>query len=150
MKITFEKFITDVLNEPGSPIEALVKHLSQVAPVLASELTKSSVNPKADPANFALAIQWIKGYWPADGLVVNERDLTERLGRAINVRAAELRRSMRWLHETTGISYPYIMEITKGKKRAKVDKYALIADALGLELAELVERAEALPDLPAS
>lgn len=64
------------------------------------------------------------------------------LGRAIQVRRAELGLGRRELAESAELSYPYLSEVENGKKAPSAKAMWRLARALELGVAELVERAE--------
>jgi len=72
------------------------------------------------------------------------RDFYEALGRAIKVTRTEQGLERKELARLSGLSYPYLSEIEKGKKRASTEALLPIARALGLRQSELLERAEGL------
>ncbi len=72
------------------------------------------------------------------------KDFYEALGRAIKVTRTEQGLERKELARLSGISYPYLSEIEKGKKRASTEALLPIARALGLRHSELLERAEGL------
>jgi transcriptional regulator with XRE-family HTH domain len=72
------------------------------------------------------------------------RDFYEALGRAIKVTRTEQGLERKELARLSGLSYPYLSEIEKGKKRASTEALLPIARALGLRHSELLERAEGL------
>jgi transcriptional regulator with XRE-family HTH domain len=72
------------------------------------------------------------------------RNFYEALGRAIKVTRAEQGLERKELARLSGLSYPYLSEIEKGKKRASTEALLPIAQALGLRQSELLERAEGL------
>src|SRR6202521_4846012 len=72
------------------------------------------------------------------------KDFYEALGRAIKVTRVELGLERKELARLSGLSYPYLSEIEKGKKRASTEALLAIAQALGLRQSELLERAERL------
>ncbi len=72
------------------------------------------------------------------------RDFYEALGRAIKVARTEQGLERKELARLSGLSYPYLSEIEKGKKRASTEALLPIARALGLRQSELLERAELL------
>jgi transcriptional regulator with XRE-family HTH domain len=72
------------------------------------------------------------------------KDFYEALGRAIKVTRVELGFERKELARLSGLSYPYLSEIEKGKKRASTEALLPIARALGLRHSELLERAEGL------
>ncbi len=72
------------------------------------------------------------------------KDFYEALGRAIKVTRAEQGLERKELARLAGLSYPYLSEIEKGKKRASTEALLPIARALGLRQSELLERAEGL------
>ena len=72
------------------------------------------------------------------------KDFYEALGRAIKVTRAEQGLERKELARLSGLSYPYLSEIEKGKKRASTGALLPIARALGLRQSELLERAEQL------
>lgn len=80
------------------------------------------------------------------------KDFYEALGRAIKVTRAEQGLERKELARLSGLSYPYLSEIEKGKKRASTEALRPIAQSLGLRQSELLERAEGLLDrgLPTS
>ena len=72
------------------------------------------------------------------------KDFYQALGRAIKVTRAEQGLERKELARRSGLSYPYLSEIEKGKKRASTEALLPIARALGLRQSELLERAEGL------
>src|SRR5207245_7188745 len=72
------------------------------------------------------------------------RDFYRALGQAIKVARAEQGLERKELARLSGLSYPYLSEIEKGKKRASTEALLPIARALGLRHSELLERAEGL------
>jgi len=72
------------------------------------------------------------------------RDFYRALGQAIKVARTEQGLERKELARVSGISYPYVSEIEKGKKRASTEVLLPIAQALGLKQSELLERAEHL------
>jgi len=72
------------------------------------------------------------------------KDFYAALGRAIRVTRTEQGLERKELARLSGLSYPYISEIEKGKKRASTEALRPIARALGLRQSELLERAERL------
>lgn len=72
------------------------------------------------------------------------KDFYEALGRAIKVTRTEQGLERKELARISGLSYPYLSEIEKGKKRASTEALLPIARALGLRQSELLERAEGL------
>ena len=72
------------------------------------------------------------------------KDFYESLGRAIKVTRTEQGIERKELARLSGLSYPYLSEIEKGKKRASTGALLPIARALGLRQSELLERAEGL------
>jgi transcriptional regulator with XRE-family HTH domain len=72
------------------------------------------------------------------------KDLYGALGRAIKVTRTEQGIERKELARLSGLSYPYLSEIEKGKKRASTEALLPIARALGLRQSELLERAEQL------
>lgn len=72
------------------------------------------------------------------------KDFYEALGRAIRVARAEQGLERKELARLSGLSYPYLSEIEKGKKRASTEALIPVARALGLRQSELLERAEGL------
>ncbi len=72
------------------------------------------------------------------------RDFYEALGRAIKVTRTEQGLERKELARLSGLSYPYLSEIEKGKKRASTEALRPIARALELRQSELLERAERL------
>src|SRR6202521_5555396 len=72
------------------------------------------------------------------------KDFYEALGRAIKVTRTEQGLERKELARLSGLSYPYLSEIEKGKKRASTEAMRPIARALGLRQSQLVERAELL------
>lgn len=72
------------------------------------------------------------------------RDFYRALGQAIKVARTEQGLERKELARASGISYPYLSEIEKGKKRASTEVLLPIAQALGLKQSELLERAERL------
>ena len=71
-------------------------------------------------------------------------DFYQALGRAIKVTRTEQGLERKELARLSGLSYPYLSEIEKGKKRASSEALLPIARALGLRQSELLERAEGL------
>jgi transcriptional regulator with XRE-family HTH domain len=76
--------------------------------------------------------------------VPRDRDFYTALGRAIKVTRTEQGLERKELARLSGLSYPYLSEIEKGKKRASTETLLTIAQALGLKQSELLERAERL------
>jgi len=72
------------------------------------------------------------------------KDFYAALGRAIKVTRTEQGLERKELARLSGISYPYLSEIEKGKKRASTEAMRPIARALGLRQSQLLERAELL------
>jgi len=72
------------------------------------------------------------------------KDFYGALGRAIKVTRTEQGIERKELARLSGLSYPYLSEIEKGKKRASTEALLPIARALGLRHSELLERAEGL------
>lgn len=72
------------------------------------------------------------------------KDFYGALGRAIKVTRTEQGLERKELARLSGLSYPYLSEIEKGKKRASTEAMRPIARALGLRQSQLVERAELL------
>ena len=72
------------------------------------------------------------------------KDFYAALGRAIKVTRTEQGLERKELARLAGLSYPYVSEIEKGKKRASTEAMRPIARALGLRQSELFERAELL------
>lgn len=72
----------------------------------------------------------------------------ERLGRAVNVILAEKRMSRKDLSDAAKISYPYLSEFLRGQKMPTLKKLNDVAKALGIDLSELLAKAEQLPELP--
>lgn len=72
------------------------------------------------------------------------KDFYEALGRAIKVTRTEQGLERKELARISGLSYPYLSEIEKGKKRASTEALLPIGRALGLRQSELLERAEGL------
>ena len=72
------------------------------------------------------------------------KDFYGALGRAIKVTRTEQGLERKELARLSGLSYPYLSEIEKGKKRASTEAIRPIARALGLRQSQLVERAELL------
>jgi len=72
------------------------------------------------------------------------KDFYAALGRAIKVTRTEQGVERKELARLSGLSYPYLSEIEKGKKRASTEAMRPIARALGLRQSQLVERAELL------
>ena len=75
-----------------------------------------------------------------------DKDFYAALGRAIKVSRAEQGLERKELARLSGLSYPYLSEIEKGKKRASTEALLPIARVLGLRHSELLERAERLLD----
>jgi transcriptional regulator with XRE-family HTH domain len=73
-----------------------------------------------------------------------DKDFYAALGRAIRVTRTEQGLERKELARLAGLSYPYLSEIEKGKKRASTEALLPIARALGLKQSELLERAERL------
>jgi len=71
----------------------------------------------------------------------------ERLGRAVMVRRAELRIERKEVAEASEMSYPYLSEIENGSKYPSMEMLIKLAAAIELSPAELMVRAEALPEL---
>jgi transcriptional regulator with XRE-family HTH domain len=63
----------------------------------------------------------------------------ERLGHAIRRLREQRALSRRDLERRTGLSYPYLSEIEAGKKSPSSKTLRVVADALGLEVHELME-----------
>ena len=74
------------------------------------------------------------------------RDFYRALGQAIKVARTEQGLERKELARVSGISYPYLSEIEKGKKRPSTEALLPIAQALGLRQSELLERAERLQE----
>ena len=74
------------------------------------------------------------------------RDFYRTLGQAIKVARTEQGIERKELARLSGLSYPYLSEIEKGKKRASTEALLPIAQALGLKQSELLERAERLQE----
>jgi len=72
------------------------------------------------------------------------KDFYAALGRAIRVTRTEQGLERKELARRSGLSYPYLSEIEKGKKRASTEALLPIARALGLRQSELLQRAERL------
>jgi len=72
------------------------------------------------------------------------KDFYAALGRAIKVTRTEQGLERKELARLSGLSYPYLSEIEKGKKRASTEAMRPIARALGLRQSQLLERAELL------
>src|SRR5260370_3936245 len=72
------------------------------------------------------------------------QDFYEALGRAIKVTRAEQGLERKELAVLSGLYYPYLSEMEKGKKRASTEALLPIARALGLRQSELLERTEGL------
>ena len=72
------------------------------------------------------------------------KDFYGALGRAIKVTRTEQGLERKELARLSGLSYPYLSEIEKGKKRASSEAMRPIARALGLRQSQLLERAELL------
>src|SRR2546425_13011432 len=81
---------------------------------------------------------------PALAAAPRGKDFYQALGRAIKVTRAEQGLERKELARRSGLSYPYLSEIEKGKKRASTEALLPIARALGLRQSELLERAEGL------
>jgi len=75
------------------------------------------------------------------------RDFYRALGQAIKIARTEQGIERKELARLSGLSYPYLSEIEKGKKRASTEALLPIARALGLRHSELLERAERLQEL---
>ena len=75
---------------------------------------------------------------------LRSKDFYSALGRAIKVTRTEQGVERKELARLSGLSYPYLSEIEKGKKRASTEALIPIAQALGLRQSELLERAERL------
>src|SRR2546429_6403748 len=73
-----------------------------------------------------------------------DKDFYAALGRAIRVTRTEQGLERKELARLAGLSYPYLSEIEKGKKRASTEALRPIARALGLKQSELLERPELL------
>ena len=73
-----------------------------------------------------------------------DKDFYAALGRAIRVTRTEQGLERKELARLAGLSYPYLSEIEKGKKRASTEALLPIARALGLRQSELLERTERL------
>jgi transcriptional regulator with XRE-family HTH domain len=71
---------------------------------------------------------------------VHPRD--EALGRTIRVLRTERGMERKDLAEAAGLSYPYLAEIEKGRKRPSARVLEAIAEALGVRVHELFEGAE--------
>jgi transcriptional regulator with XRE-family HTH domain len=69
--------------------------------------------------------------------------LTEAVGRTIKVLRTDLGLGRKDLATRAGISYSYLTEIENGNKPASTSVLVPIADALGLQLHELIAAAEA-------
>ena len=72
------------------------------------------------------------------------KDFYAALGRAIKVTRTEQGLERKELARLSGLSYPYLSEIERGKKRASTEAMRPIARALGLRQSQLLERAELL------
>ena len=70
----------------------------------------------------------------------------ERLGRALMAARAERGLKRRDLADLAGLSYPYLSEIENGRKQPSAGKLQALAAALSLTPAELLGRAEQLPE----
>jgi transcriptional regulator with XRE-family HTH domain len=81
---------------------------------------------------------------PALAAAPRGRDFYGALGRAIKVTRTEQGIERKELARLSSLSYPYLSEIEKGKKRASTEALFPIARALGLRQSELLERAEGL------
>jgi transcriptional regulator with XRE-family HTH domain len=81
---------------------------------------------------------------PAIAAAPRGRDFYAALGRAIKVTRTEQGIERKELARLSGLSYPYLSEIEKGKKRASTEALIPIAQALGLRQSELLDRAERL------
>lgn len=81
---------------------------------------------------------------PALPVTPRGRDFYGALGRAIKVTRTEQGLERKELARLSGLSYPYLSEIEKGKKRASTEALIPIAQALGLRQSELLDRAERL------
>jgi transcriptional regulator with XRE-family HTH domain len=68
----------------------------------------------------------------------------EALGKAITIRRVELGLSRNQLRDRSGLSYPYVAELEKGKKSASGRALSAIASALEMRPHELLARAETL------
>ena len=71
----------------------------------------------------------------------------ERLGRAVQVRRAELGLKRPELAKRADLSYPYVSEIENGMKMPSTKALGQLAEALELSLTELMGRAESLEAL---
>lgn len=71
----------------------------------------------------------------------------ERLGRALNVLLAERRMSRRELANRSGVSYGHLSSIAHGQRNARVPTLMRITKALGVELQDLIDKAQDLPEL---
>src|SRR5271169_1854118 len=67
------------------------------------------------------------------------------LGRAIQVRRAELGLKRKDLARLASLSYPYVSELENGSKAPSAKALAQLADALQLSPADLMALAEAMP-----
>src|SRR5436190_23617222 len=70
----------------------------------------------------------------------------ERLGRAVQIRRAELGLKRPELAKRAELSYPYVSEIENGMKTPSTKALAQLAQALELSTLELMARAEHLED----
>ena len=73
---------------------------------------------------------------------MQEKTVSESLGRAVQVRRAELGMKRPELAKRSGLSYPYVSEIENGMKSPSASALEKLATALELSMAELVGRAE--------
>lgn len=149
--MTYQQFVNSLINMPGSVIHNLLPALRKISPAMANDLEESSLNPQVNPTEFANAIKWLQAAWPEEGiegeLPPPQSQMTERMGRAMNVLLATQRRSRKDLCQITGISYPYLSEFAVGKKMPSQPKLMSIANALGVSLSELMKMAADLPEV---
>ncbi|CAN5689239.1 hypothetical protein BH18ACT15_BH18ACT15_10400 [soil metagenome] len=73
---------------------------------------------------------------------ISKEQTKKRLGAAIKRCRMEQGMSRRDLQNVTGRSYPYLSEIEAGKKAPSTEVLGEIAEALGMEMHELLEAAE--------
>lgn len=79
---------------------------------------------------------------------MTEKTVAESLGRAVQVRRAELGLKRPELAKRSGLSYPYLSEIENGMKSPSTAALEKLAEALDLSMAELVGRAEVARPAP--
>lgn len=74
--------------------------------------------------------------------VQKSSDITARLGRIVRERRMELGMTQERLAAAAGINRSYIGDIERGARNAALTTLAKLADALDLELSELIRRVE--------